>query len=191
MRFKYYLRGIGLGILFAVLIMIISIHNHKYDILSDDEIIEKAKELGMVTTEQPAEQINETENSTELSFGENVSTTEVYKVDTDNDANENTSEDVNSDKDTDKDNNTESQDTQTSESNSNEDEADYVIIKVEKGDVCRNISTALEELNIIEDAEDFRKYMGKKGYASSIHTGEFKIPKDATYDEIAKILIKK
>ena len=45
MRFKYYLRGIGLGILFAVLIMIISIHNHKYDILSDDEIIEKAKEL--------------------------------------------------------------------------------------------------------------------------------------------------
>ena len=171
--------------------MIISIHNHKYDILSDDEIIEKAKELGMVTTEQPAEQINETENSTELSFGENVSTTEVYKVDTDNDAIEDTSADVNSDKDTDKDNNTESQDTQTSESNSNEDEADYVIIKVEKGDVCRNISTALEELNIIEDAEDFRKYMGKKGYASSIHTGEFKIPKDATYDEIAKILIKK
>ena len=63
--------------------------------------------------------------------------------------------------------------------------------KVEKGDVCRNISIALQELNIIEDAEDFRKYMGKKGYASSIHTGEFKIPKDATYDEIAKILIKK
>lgn len=185
MRFKYYLRGIGLGILFAVLIMIISIHNHKYDILSDDEIIEKAKELGMVTTEQSTEQIKETEseNSTELSFGDNVSTTEVYKVETDNDAN--------SDNDTDKDSDTEAQDTQTSESNSNEAEADYVIIKVEKGDVCRNISIALQELNIIEDAEDFRKYMGKKGYASSIHTGEFKIPKDATYDEIAKILIKK
>ena len=171
MRFKYYLRGIGLGILFAVLIMIISIHNHKYDILSDDEIIEKAKELGMVTTEQSTEQIKETEseNSTELSFGDNVSTTEVYKVETDNDAN--------SDNDTDKDSDTEAQDTQTSESNSNEDEADYVIIKVEKGDVCRNISIALQELNIIEDAEDLENIWVKKDMHRAYIRESLKSPK--------------
>ena len=40
MRFKYYLRGIGLGIIFAVLIMIIAIHNHKDSFLSDKEIID-------------------------------------------------------------------------------------------------------------------------------------------------------
>ena len=49
MRLKYYLRGLGLGIIFAVIIMMIGFHDNKQS-MSDTEIIEKAKkhhEIGL------------------------------------------------------------------------------------------------------------------------------------------------
>ena len=245
MRFKYYLRGIGLGIIFAVLIMIIAIHNHKDSFLSDKEIIEKAKELGMVMSDNNSENIS----GTELKFGSESSTTEIYKVDTEtakapsesasskkNDktiskdsesedaqsdgtstnknltdkttedknstdkAADKTTEDKNStDKTTDKasedKNSTDKTSKKSSENkdakNNNSQTNDYVIIKVKQGDVCRTISEALQNLGLVDDAEDFRKYMGKKGYADRIHAGEYKIPRNSTYEEIAQILIKK
>ena len=49
MRLKYYLRGLGLGIIFAVFIMMVGYRNHGSS-MSDLEIIEKAKALGMVET---------------------------------------------------------------------------------------------------------------------------------------------
>lgn len=42
MRLKYYLRGLGLGIIFAVIIMMIGFHDNKQS-MSDTEIIEKPK----------------------------------------------------------------------------------------------------------------------------------------------------
>ena len=236
MRFKYYLRGIGLGIIFAVLIMIIAIHNHKDSFLSDKEIIEKAKELGMVMSDNNSENIS----GTELKFGSESSTTEIYKVDTetakapsesvssqkndktiskdseseDKNSTDKASEDKNStEKTTDKasedKNSTEKATDKASEDkastektskkssenkdtkNNNSQTNDCVIIKVKQGDVCRTISEALQNLGLIDDAEDFRKYMGKKGYADRIHAGEYKIPRNSTYEEIAQILIKK
>lgn len=231
MRFKYYLRGIGLGIIFAVLIMIIAIHNHKDSFLSDKEIIEKAKELGMVMSDNNSENIS----GTELKFGSESSTTEIYKVDTEtakapsesasskkNDktiskdsesedaqsdgtsTNKNltdkTTKDKNStdkaaDKTTEDKNSTDKTSEKSSENkdakNNNSQTNDYVIIKVKQGDVCRTISEALQNLGLVDDAEDFRKYMGKKGYADRIHAGEYKIPRNSTYEEIAQILIKK
>ena len=47
MKFKYYLRGLGIGILISTIILSISFAMKKND-LSDDEIIARAKELGMV-----------------------------------------------------------------------------------------------------------------------------------------------
>ena len=44
MRLKYYLRGLGLGIIFAVIIMMIGFHDNKQS-MSDTEIIEKAKTI--------------------------------------------------------------------------------------------------------------------------------------------------
>ena len=54
MKLKYYLRGLGLGVIFATLIMTISsvIHNNN---LSDEEIIKRAQKLGMVMQESQTE----------------------------------------------------------------------------------------------------------------------------------------
>ena len=51
MKLKYYLRGLGIGILVATVILIISFSGHKAN-LSDEEIIARAQALGMVMTEQ-------------------------------------------------------------------------------------------------------------------------------------------
>jgi hypothetical protein len=50
MKLKYYLRGLGIGIILTTLILTISRVNHK---MSDQEIINKAMELGMVMKEDP------------------------------------------------------------------------------------------------------------------------------------------
>ena len=50
MKFKYYLRGAGVGILVTTLIFVIALALHSPDI-SDDEIISRAKQLGMVMAE--------------------------------------------------------------------------------------------------------------------------------------------
>ena len=47
MKLKYYLRGVGIGIIFATIVMTVSSLVHKYNI-SDEYIIKEAKKLGMV-----------------------------------------------------------------------------------------------------------------------------------------------
>ena len=46
MKLKYYLRGIGIGMLVTALILSISYLNHNK--MSDEEVKKRAKELGMV-----------------------------------------------------------------------------------------------------------------------------------------------
>ena len=48
MRIKYYLRGIGCGIIFSVVIMSIAMGSKGKSQISDAEIIQRAKQLGMV-----------------------------------------------------------------------------------------------------------------------------------------------
>lgn len=54
MKLKYYLRGAGLGIIFATIVMLFA-GNVKEDALSDSQIIEKAEKLGMIMPESESE----------------------------------------------------------------------------------------------------------------------------------------
>ena len=47
MKLKYYLRGLGIGILVTSIIMGIALSHGKQE-MSDEEIMERASELGMV-----------------------------------------------------------------------------------------------------------------------------------------------
>ena len=74
MKLKYYLRGLGMGILFATIIMAISSALHKNDI-SDEEIIKRAEKLGMVKVEATEDE-NGLWGSTENMNSEDVPSTE-------------------------------------------------------------------------------------------------------------------
>ena len=51
MKLKYYLRGLGIGIICTAIIMGIALSGNKKETLTDAEIIERAKLLGMVMEE--------------------------------------------------------------------------------------------------------------------------------------------
>jgi hypothetical protein len=68
LKLKYYLRGLGIGIIVTTLIFAISIQS-RGGIMTDDRVVERAKELGMVipTTDDDgteAEESTETEADT-------------------------------------------------------------------------------------------------------------------------------
>ena len=46
MKLKYYLRGLGIGILIATIIFIIGIHVNQDRMFSDEEVIRRAKSIG-------------------------------------------------------------------------------------------------------------------------------------------------
>ena len=72
MKFKYYLRGCGIGILFTTIILMISFHSGKNQ-MTDSQVMERASELGMITTQ---EMISATENT---QAGETVNTEDLEK----------------------------------------------------------------------------------------------------------------
>ena len=208
MRLRYYLRGLGLGILFAVIIIAICGKGTEGS-LSDSQIMQRASELGMVSTENVK---NHTiSNDTEAVKKENVQDTEPAVADnstgnnaaTDNNAatgnnavtdNAQQGQPADSQAQENQAGTQNAADASTAlqpEADSTPAETQYVTITVSEGEVCRDIATDLQSKGLVDDAEKFRIYMGETGYASFIHNGDFQIPVGASYEEIANILLRK
>ena len=191
MKLKYYLRGLGMGILFATIVMTVSsvVHNNN---LSEETIIKEAKKLGMVMPEteedtkgglwgskEETESIEETESVEDT---ESIEDTETLSQDT-----ETLSQDTE----------TLSQDTETETSEKTEPvviqngNVTYIEISVYPGDNARQVAERLYENGLVEDSESFRLYLGESGYAKLLAVGEYYIPVGATYEEIGNILMRK
>ncbi len=72
MKLKYYLRGLGIGIILTTLIITISGSRNK---LSDSEIITRAMELGMVMKEDPKGNLDEVMEAPEDTVADNTEDT--------------------------------------------------------------------------------------------------------------------
>ena len=205
MKLKYYLRGVGIGIIFATLVMTVSAYAHKYNI-TDEYIIKEAKKLGMVMKDevdknnglwgdsqtedsQNSENSEVTENTQNTETTENSEMTENTENRTEQDS-ENQSQ-VPQPSETESESESQSQAPQPSESESasESEQVTYVTVKIVKGDYARQVAEKVCAAGLVEDAEDFRKYIGKRGYGQSFHAGTFKIPLGSTYEEICLILI--
>jgi len=201
-RLKYYLRGLGLGIIFAVFIMIVGYRNHGSS-MSDSQIIEKAKALGMVETEDSSgmKTDNKTDNKTDKKIDTSESDTSTADTSTDEDTQTGTDN-------TDADNTTDTANADTTAPSdaaatdpaaSDAAGADAAqpqqnttfTITVGGGDTCRMIAERLQTAGIIDDAEKFRVYMGQKGVDQFIADGSHEIPYGASYDDIINILTQK
>ena len=159
MKLKYYLRGLGIGIITTTILLMIAFALHK-PVMSDEDIIARAKQLGMVMPEdeEPLQDTGTTE-STE--------TTEVPETETE-------------------------QIGEQTEENAAETEgtllAEPYTLVVNRGDVCRVVCENLQANGIVDDAEAFRKFLGQKGFASSISVGSYTIPYGLDYEGIYQIL---
>lgn len=186
MKLKYYLRGLGMGILFATIVMTVSsvVHNNN---LSEEKIIKEAKKLGMI--------MPETEGETEGGLW-------VTKDDTENLLDTELENDTEEIKETESDTQETNTETQVAESEpeSTEDKEPVVIqngnitlieISVYPGDNARQVAERLYENGLVDDSESFRKYLGETGYAKVLAVGEYYVPVGATYEEICNVLMRK
>ena len=181
MRLKYYLRGLGLGIIFAVIIMMIGFHDNKQS-MSDTEIIEKAKTLGMVEAKNISGTVADEYNSEKTDSSAANSDASSQKAETEQDSQMQDSQTAQED--------TQQEATQPAADAKQETVTTYTI-SVTSQDTCRTIAEKLKALNLVDDAEQFRIYMGQKGADHFIADGEHVIPQGASYDDIITILTQK
>ena len=197
MRLKYYLRGLGLGIIFAVIIMMIGFHGNKQS-MSDTEIIEKAKTLGMVEAKNISGTVADEYNSEKTDSSAANSDDSSQKAETEQDSQMQDSQTAQEDtqqEDTQQED-TQQEDTQPAadakqETVEPQDAVTTYTISVTSQDTCRTIAEKLKALNLVDDAEQFRIYIGQKGADHFIADGEHVIPQGASYDDIITILTQK
>lgn len=171
MKLKYYLRGVGIGIIFATLVLTVSSIVHVNN-PSKETIIKEAKKLGMIMPE-----------STEDTEGGLFTSEDESLLENDTSGTEVGSEE----------NNTESEGVSESENSSESQvqEGTLVTITIKKGDFARQVAQTLYDNGLVPDAEGFRVYLGEKGYGSGIRVGTFQIPMGATFEEICDVIINK
>lgn len=190
MKLKYYLRGCGVGILVTVVILMIAL-KAKGGVMTDKKVMERASELGMVMQEEMTElletqTISESQNipdTEENSDTQNVPESQIVSETQKPSEPQMTPDDGTDSK---QDNTANPEDTEDSESS-----GEKISITVKSGEVCRDVAGKLFDQGLVEDAEEFRIYMGEHGYAKNLRVGSFSFRKGMTYEEIAKILTKK
>ena len=198
MKLKYYLRGIGIGIIITTIVLMIAFSIHKQQPLTDDEIRERAAELGMVMPESlsTGDKLSDTEALTqEEESSEAVGDTEaaVQKEESSKavgDSEEKSSETGNTDK-AQADEQQEADNPKEEKDEPQKEVIEQVEITIVGGEYSDAVCKKLKKAGIIEDSDDFNKYLSKGGYDNLIQPGNYKIPLDAEYDEIIKIITEK
>lgn len=189
MKLKYYLRGLGIGIIVTTIILTISFSQREVEI-SDAEVIARASELGMVMQDEvESEQTEVTETETQqididesqvdgTQIAMDVPVTEEMVTEDELATEELTTEELPAD--------ATGEDTAVTDETNTQEGSFLLVIK--KGDVCRTVCENLAANGIISDAETFRKYLFEIGYANNMSVGEYEIPYGLTYEEVAEIL---
>lgn len=207
MKLKYYLRGLGVGI--AVTTVFLSVYLAGQNKLSDEEIISRAKKLGMIesTVLKPASGDNTPEVTPDTNdmHGEDSgiedapvvdpSTDDAPVVEPDTDdvpvvepdaddvpivAPDGDNVDVtNPDTDTSPQTPTTDQDT----------DAEYITFTIQRGEASNKVAKRLEELEIVDDAAAFDRFLSTNGYDKRIQTGVHQVPVGASYEEVAASII--
>lgn len=166
MKLKYYLRGLGIGILVTALIMGFTTRDSRP--LTDAEIKAAAAELGMVESDSlrladlPQEPTPTPEITPEPTK-EPETTPEPEAT-------------------------TESSGEPAKEPETTPESGTDISVTVSAGSGSRTVCNRLEEAGVITDAAEFDKYLCDQGYSKRICVGTFEIPADASWEEIAKII---
>jgi len=213
MKLKYYLRGLGIGIICTAIIMGIALSGNKKEKLTDAEIIERARLLGMVMEEESSESDennNEKNQSENNKIGEQKSENKILdqqnimdnktvkesenqtdKTDESENQTDKTDESENQiDKTDEPENQTDKTDELENTRNqaTEKDSQDMVELEIKEGDFSDIVSKKLFEAGLIPDASEFNNYVTKKGVDDSLRICVYHIPIGSTADEIIEIL---
>lgn len=191
MRLKYYLRGLGLGIIFTCL-MFMLFSNKKADNTDRMDVNQQLE----TTTETLSSQTNgddknDTANDEAVSGGTDVqnNTDAEADVNAQNNADaQNPADNQTGASDTTDTSNQTDDSNITGETGTDDVQDEYVTLVIEKGDIARDVAESLYEDGIIDDVESFRKYLGETGVSRTLHAGKYNIKVGSTYEEIVELL---
>lgn len=182
MKLKYYLRGLGVGI--VVTAVILTIANHLGNKMSDEDIIKRAAKLGMVMKEDeslfpPTEPETTTPEPTSPSPTEQ-DTTAVKPAELETTTPESTTP-VPTEPET------------TTPVPAEPQTSGVVIhtatITVTSGMYSEAVSQKLEEAGIVKNWREFNEYLTSNGYAERLQTGTHSFNSEMDFNEIAEILV--
>ena len=194
MKLKYYVRGLGIGIVFATLLCVISFKVSGKADMSDVEVIKRAEALGMIMkTDILKEETSEEDTSEKETTTENKEETESEsETDTKETVSESKAETVAETLPAQTEPVTEAVIQTEAVTEAVTEPVKTVIenisVDVISGMDSGSVSKLLYAAGVVDDATEFDRYLVNNNYANNIRTGNYVIPKGSSYDEIAKIL---
>lgn len=183
---KYYLRGLGIGMIVTALILGISFSHRQgqeTQTLTDDQIRERAEQLGMVDSSELT--LAALQNSVQQQAQENTEKTEASPEPETEEAMTTTSEPETT---VAPENTMEPEATPQPETIVASEAAQTVTVTVKKGASSGSVSSRLQEAGLVEDAKTFDNYLCNNGYSRSINPGTYEIVPGTSEEEIAKII---
>lgn len=191
MRLKYYLRGLGLGIIFTCL-MFMLFSNKKADNTDQMDVNQQLETTTETLSSQTSgDDKNDTANDEAVSGGADVqndaNVSDNLEAQNGQDTQNNPQAQDNAEAQNSADNQTDDSDI-TGEAGTDDVQDEYVTLVIEKGDIARDVAESLYENGIIDDVESFRKYLGETGVSRTLHAGEYNIKVGSTYEEIVELL---
>ena len=177
MKLKYYLRGLGIGILVTAVIMGVTQGSRK-ETLSDREIRERAAALGMV---EPGNSL------ADLEAAETPAATEIPEA-IETPAATETPEAAETPAATEAPAATPEVTARPTQRPAEEEEGSSYTFEIQAGDSSYQVAYRLQQAGLVADARDFDNYLCSKGYDRKLKTGSYEIPETATEEEISEIL---
>lgn len=204
MKLKYYLRGIGIGIIVtAIILSIVNGVSNSSNKMTNPQIVEKAKELGMVTKDEY--DIVKQDLNTAKSDIDDLKA-ELSKADTkekkESDDGSNDSEETQADAKSTDESKAEKTDNKSSdeEKTNSSDKAKLtdpsqmakdISFTISSGMGSEDVAKVLEQKGIIVSASEFNKYLVESGNANYLQIGEFKADEGESYDSIISKITKR
>lgn len=192
MKIKYYLRGLGTGIIFTAIVLMI-IYSYR---TTDSKTIERARELGMVMPGEASKQeLAENDKNTEENLKDEKTTPDKdsnnnmqeQTLANDNEKESDTTEPSTQEPDTTESDTTEP-DTEESTTENQASAGKEITFTISNGMYSETVSQKLYELGVIDDAAGFNSYLVQNGYAGKIRTGTYTFTTGMSYADVAAIL---
>jgi hypothetical protein len=190
MNLKYYLRGLGLGIIVTALVMGFSGSRDK---MSDAEIRSRAEALGMTDTSAVlTKQETDTSKKTVTDKKKTASASSSTSAKTETSSSQETAVSTSSASTTQTAVSTTQAASTTSSSSSSSvspaasTSAASMTLSIVSGDSSYSVAKKLEAAGFVDSAADYDRYLCSNGYDKKIHTGTYTISAGESGQEIAE-----
>lgn len=190
MKLKYLLRGMGIGILFTALLFIAFRPAGGEQQMTDEEIMERAAELGMFTEDEAKDKIMDekldklqsqspsplpdTTPSPAINASPEITPSPAITaspVPTSSPTPEKTASPK-----------------PAEPTKSPEMQEEKVTLTITAGMSSESVAAQLKDAGVIKDASDFNAYLADNGYATKLRIGTYSIPKNSSYRAIVDVI---